>query len=59
MPVAERIERSAVFGMPDLAPCQPQRPTTGCPQPIPGSRSHFPACDRETGDAKSCTASCR
>jgi 2-polyprenyl-6-methoxyphenol hydroxylase-like FAD-dependent oxidoreductase len=28
-------------------PCQPQRPTTGCPQPIPGSWSRFPACDRE------------
>ena len=32
-----------------LPPCRPQRPTTGCPQPGPGTWSRSPTCDRETG----------
>src|SRR5215831_17273645 len=27
-------------------PCQPQQPTTGCPQPLPGSQSRSPTRDR-------------
>jgi len=42
-----------------LPPCHPQRPTTGCPQPIPDTWSRFPTCDRQTGNAKCSTASFR
>jgi len=45
LPIAEGIERSYVFGMQTSPPCQRRRPTTGCPPPIPGSWSPFPACD--------------
>src|ERR1700733_2775742 len=35
-----------------LPPCQLRRPTSGCPQPIPGSCSLSPACDWKTADAR-------
>jgi 2-polyprenyl-6-methoxyphenol hydroxylase-like FAD-dependent oxidoreductase len=52
IPNTEGIERATCSACQTSLPCPPRRPTTGCPQPIPGSRSPFPACDRKTAETE-------